>query len=283
MVTYTMTETLVPQIETIMHGQFTFHSVEVVRTRYVTPKMLRITFGGENVSKMTSLGPVDDVRIQFPETFREVPLPPEVSFNPFHLEYPENAPPSFIRAYTIRRLDLDAREVDIDFVIHGHGQASSWAEQATSGQVVCMGGPFSSHVPRAFTRVLLAGDETGLPGLGRAIEELPADTRATVVIEIENAAEEQQFPGKDNVELRWVHRDNWDGQGVSPLEAAVREIEIPETPCLVLITGESGSVRGIRRYLVNERGLDKTWAYFVGYWKRGAKADDPHDHDEDED
>lgn len=80
-----------------------------------------------------------------------------------------------------------------------------------------------------------------------------------------------------------MHRDDWDAEGVPPLEAAVREIEVPESPGLVLITGESASMRGIRRSLVNERGLDKTWAYLVGYWKRGAKTGDPHDHDEDED
>ncbi|CAN5505130.1 siderophore-interacting protein [soil metagenome] len=278
-----MTSTLTPEIETVMHGPFTFYPVTVIRTQYVTPKMLRITFGGENVAKMISLGPVDDVRIQFPETFGVVPMPPVVSFEPFRLDYPDDAPPSYIRAYTIRRLDLETGEVDIDFAIHGHGQASSWAEQASAGQIVCIGGPFRSIVAKAFSRVLLAGDETGLPGLGRAIEELPPDTRATVVIEIANASEEQQFPANDNVDLRWVHRNDWDGEGMSPLEAAVREVEIPESSCLVLITGESGSVRGIRRYLINERGLDKTWAYFVGYWKRGAKADDPHDHDEDED
>lgn len=278
-----MTSTLSPQIEHVVHGHFTFYPVTVKQCRYVTPKMLRITFAGENVAKMISMGPVDDVRIQFPVDPADIPLPPVVSFNPFHLEYPENAPPSFIRAYTIRRLDVAAHEVDIDFVIHRHGQASSWAEQATPGQTVCIGGPFSSHVPHGFTRALLAGDETGLPGLGRAIEELPADVRATVLIEVSNAREAQQLPQRDGIDLRWVYRDDWDGRGVSPLEAAVREIEVPEGPCLVLITGESGSVRGIRRYLVNERGLDKTWAYFVGYWKRGASADDPHDHDEDHD
>lgn len=278
-----MTRTLSPQIETVMHGPFTFYPVTVTRSEYVTSKMLRITFTGENVAKMTSLGPVDDVRIQFPVDPADVPLPPVVSFNPFRLDYPENAPPSYIRAYTIRRLDIDAREVDIDFAIHGHGQASAWAEQAIPGQTVCMGGPHSSHVPRGFTHALLAGDETGLPGLGRAIEELPAEMRATVVVEVANAVEEQPFAPSDRIDLRWVHRDGWDGRGVSPLEAAVREIELPERPCLVLVTGESGAVRGIRRYLANERGIDKTWAYFVGYWKRGASADDRHNHDEDED
>lgn len=278
-----MTSVLTPQIETVVHGHFTFYPVAMKQRRYVTPKMLRITFHGDDVAKMISLGPVDDVRIQFPVDPADVPLPPVVSFNPFHLEYPENAPPSYIRAYTIRRLDTDACEVDIDFVIHGHGQASTWAEQATPGQVVCMGGPFSSHVPHGFSRALLAGDETGLPGLGHAIEELPEDVRATMLIEVANAAEEQPFAPSDRIDLHWVHRDGWDGLGASPLEAAIRAIDVPESPCLVLVTGESGAVRGIRRYLVNERGLDKTWAYFVGYWKRGAKADDPHDHDEDHD
>jgi NADPH-dependent ferric siderophore reductase len=36
------------------------------------------------------------------------------------------------------------------------------------------------------------------------------------------------------------------------------------------IAGESGIVTGLRRLLVNELGMDRRQAAFMGYWRRGV-------------
>ena len=66
--------------------------------------------------------------------------------------------------------------------------------QAGPGKFLGVGGPRGSFiVPDDFDWYLLAGDETALPAIGRRLEELPAGTRALVVIEVADAGEEQRF------------------------------------------------------------------------------------------
>lgn len=100
-----------------------------------------------------------------------------------------------MRDYTPRRFDLKTGELDIDFVLHGDGPASTWAAQAQPGQTLHIGGPRGSMVvPDMFDSYLLIGDETALLAIARRLEELSANCRATVVVEVENAAEEQPPP-----------------------------------------------------------------------------------------
>ncbi|WZB77287.1 siderophore-interacting protein [Achromobacter insuavis] len=54
------------------------------------------------------------------------------------------------RATTPRRYDAAREELDIDFVLHGDGPASTWAEQAEAGQRLGIGAPaVRSWCPRA--------------------------------------------------------------------------------------------------------------------------------------
>ena len=83
-----------------------------------------------------------------------------------------------MRDYTPRRYDLDTLELDIDFVLHGDGPASTWAEQAKPGQFLHIGGPRGSMiVPDIFDSYLLIGDETALPAIARRLEGLAAESQ----------------------------------------------------------------------------------------------------------
>ena len=58
------------------------------------------------------------------------------------------------RTYTVRRIDPEALELDIDFVLHHDaGPAGAWAEAATIGDRILVVGP-DAHVVSALTRVL---------------------------------------------------------------------------------------------------------------------------------
>ena len=53
-----------------------------------------------------------------------------------------------------------------------------------------------------------------------------------------------------------------------------REIlwEVPERrprPLYAWLAGEAAVIRGLRRHLVTERGLDRRAVAFMGYWRRG--------------
>src|SRR4051812_31008678 len=92
------------------------------------------------------------------------------------------------RDYTPRAFDRQRNELVIEFALHGHGPASEWARTAQVGQAAVIGGPRGSMVvPTDYDWHLLAGDASALPAIHRRLEELPASTRAVVLIEADVA------------------------------------------------------------------------------------------------
>lgn len=256
----------------VLHeGNFVFRPAEVISVRAVTPRMIRVTFGGPAMREVKSLSPDDDIRIQFPEDFDATPLPPVVSFNPFELIYPENAPPSQLRAFTIRRLDTEAGELDLDFAIHGDGIASCWAEQVRPGRRVTIGGPHGSRVldHPADPRIYL-GDPTALPAIGRAIESLPAGATATIVIEVDGPEERQAWVTEPDVTLttHWIYRNGATPGRSTLLEDAVRALPQPPEGAFVFAAGESSTMRRLRRQITSEWGISTDRMSISGYWRR---------------
>ena len=86
------------------------------------------------------------------------------------------------RTYTVRRIDPDARELDVDFVVHEHaGPAGAWAASAPVDDELIVVGPDSRSAhssggidwhPGTARRLLLAGDETAAPAICAIIETL---------------------------------------------------------------------------------------------------------------
>src|SRR5690606_21980533 len=109
-------------------------------------------------------------------------------------EWPEGAVKPAARDYTLRRFDPATGELDLDFVVHDAGPATSWAVQAQPGQSLTMIGPRGAFlIPTSFDWHLLVGDETALPAIGRRLEELPTGSKAIAIVEIANADEEQRL------------------------------------------------------------------------------------------
>ena len=77
-----------------------------------------------------------------------------------------------LRTYTVRRYDPVARELAIDFVVHGdEGLAGPWSLRAQPGETVRFIGPGSGYRPREDAPWhLFACDEAGLPAVGAALE-----------------------------------------------------------------------------------------------------------------
>lgn len=148
--------------------------LEVLEVQRLSPRMVRVTLGGEDLEGFTCAAPADHVRLFFPRRGKDRPAMPTVN-EEGRLEWPIALRRPIHRNFTIRRYNREAAELDIDFVIHGGGPGSSWAEQARPGQVLGVLGPRASKlVPDAFHWYLLLGaDETTLPAIGRWLEMLP--------------------------------------------------------------------------------------------------------------
>ena len=237
----------------------------------ITPKMARVILGGDELSGFVSAAHDDHVKLFFPPPGQDKPaLPTQTPNGPVYLE---GVPPPAARDYTPRRYDAGANTLTIDFVLHGDGPAAAWATQARLGQFLGVGGPRGSFiVPDDFDWYLLAGDETALPAIGRRLEELPATTRALVVVEVADAGEEQRFSTRARLETRWLHRNGAEPGARSPLQEAIAELKLPSGEGYAWVAAEAAAAKALRRHLVDERGLRKDRVKAAAYWKQGAVA-----------
>lgn len=242
-----------------------FRMLQVKRVVWLRPHMLRITLAGEELDGFTSPVHDDHVKLFFPAPGQERPLLPVVTPEG-GIAFPAGR--SEARDYTPRRHDAAAGELDIDFALHEAGPATAWALRAKPGDWLGVGGPRGSFVlERGFDWYLLVGDDTALPAIGRRLEELPAGSRAIVIAEVEDAAEEQDFASAASVELHWVHR----AAGAS-LKTVLEALQLPPGDGYAWVAAESGSARELRGLLLGRHGLPRDRVKAAGYWKRGTAA-----------
>jgi NADPH-dependent ferric siderophore reductase len=151
--------------------------------------------------------------------------------------------------------------------------------------------------PTGGARVLLVGDETAVPAIGSILATLPPDVRGHVLVEVPDAADVQDLRAGGGIEVRWCARgERPRGERLAALvratvEACVVATVAAEPPedvdvdadaeilwetadsaagdWYAWLAGEAATVRGLRRYLVGERGIDRRQVAFMGYWREG--------------
>lgn len=258
----------------VVQHPFIFRLLEVVRSEYIAPHMVRVTLGGDALRGFRSDAPDDGARLFFP------PDPTDASWAPTvdgaTLVFVDGRrPPN--REFTPRRYDSAANEVDFDFVVHRGGSASTWAVNAMPGHYLGCSGPRRSRmIAGQVDGYVLAGDETGLPSIARRLEEMPAGTPALAVIEVANAAEEIAIETAADLRLVWLHRDDHPGDTSNLIADALRELMLPAGNIFCWAAGEALSMRQTRRHILNERGIPESRTRFTGYWKRSVTAYDHH-------
>lgn len=251
--------------------------LRVLRATQLTPGMRRVTLGGEELAGIAD-GP--NLKLLLP---RDADTPLDLPMKgpdgkPVHAL---GAVPPVIRTYSRRRLDHAAGELDVDFVLHGHGVASEWAARAQAGDPVGLAGPGGLTV-RPSDFYLFAGDQTALPAIAAVLEALPADARGQAFIEVPDAVERQDLVHPPGVTLTWLVGHG----GPSPLIAAVESMSWPEGKVFAWIGAESIPTRRLRAYVREGRGLDRREHLAIGYWKRGMSETEyktKHDNDRDAD
>lgn len=243
------------------------HTGRVDRVERLTPHMIRVVLGGEGLAAFETQGFTDSyVKLLFPPPAPGDPEPYDIEA--IRAERPRSEWP-VTRTYTVRYWDPRTRELTIDFVHHGDsGLAGVWAANARPGDGLRFLGPGGAYAPAPEADVhLLAGDESALPAIAVALENLPEGARAHAFIEVENAAEEQKLATGENVHVRWLHRE---GATVgSTLVPALRDWESSSGHVQAFVHGEAGFVRELRRLLRVERGMDKERLSVSGYWRLG--------------
>ena len=224
--------------------------------------------------------PAASVRLLLPPAGEGNLVMPSWNGNEFLL--PDGSRPA-IRTFTPRRSDPEARELDVDIVLHEGGVASAWVEAAQPGDAVAVSGPGRGYTveqgperpvragSRAATGFLLGGDETAIPAVSQLLEVLPVDRPVQVHLEVAHPDARLPLPAHPDTTVEW--HDS--APGAAPgdaLVAAVRAAGVaPGTQ--VWAAGEAAAMQRIRRHLFDERGFARRETTIRGYWKQGRGGD----------
>ena len=175
-----------------------------------------------------------------------------------------------MRTYTVRAFDRAAGTLTLDLIVHGdEGLAGPWAANARVGDPMLIAGPGGGYSPDATADwYLLAGDESALPAIANALEQMPDDAVGTALVEVPDAEHELELQAPGGVTVRWLHTGS--GRPGDALVAAVRSWARPTGDGQVFVHGEAGCVKDLRRHLRIDRGLPLDRMSISGYWRLGA-------------
>jgi NADPH-dependent ferric siderophore reductase len=105
--------------------------------------------------------------------------------------------------YTIRAIDAASGWLDVDIYLHGRGRTCAWAKAARPGDPVGISGPGGGWLPKG-AHLVLGGDETALPVIGRILSEAAPDTIGRAVIAVTNLDDRQEISGPPGVQIDWL-------------------------------------------------------------------------------
>ena len=178
-----------------------------------------------------------------------------------------------MRDYTPRA--FDDRSLTVDFAVHYAGPATAWALAAQPGDRITVGGPRGSAVVApVFDWYLLIADETGLPAMGRWVEELPEGIRVVTLGAVPGAADEQVWQTPATLTARWTHRPVTQAADPAPLLTAAGGLDLPQGRGFIWIAAEARVARALRDHFA-DRGHPRAAMKAAGYWVQGqADASD---------
>lgn len=187
------------------------------------------------------------------------------------------------------------------------GPASAWAAAATPGDELLLVAPRVGaeavgieFCPGGAEQIVLLGDEAAAPAIGRILEDLDAvghTADVSAYIEVPTAAD--QLAIDTAAQVNWLPRDDaplgqplvealgwhvqddpvepssadellWETPVFSASGEALATTTAPDTGMYYWIAGESGVIKRLRRFLVNEIGVDRSQVAFMGYWRHGV-------------
>jgi NADPH-dependent ferric siderophore reductase len=246
-------------------------TVETVEA--LTPRMRRVVFRGDDLAHYDTAEQIH-CRLLFQGKGVSQPEWPTLDDNG-RILWPDHGKLAS-RIFTIRAIDAAAGRLTIDFVLHGRGgPGCRWAEEAEPGDIVGILGP-AAYGPRPAKWVLLAGDETGLPGIARILENLPDSCCGAALIEVADASEEQPLSPPPGVSLHWLHRNGAAAGTTSLLPDALQTVPLPDDRQDVFcwVGAEYSAFRTMRHYLRQTAGFDRKQMIAFSHWRHGMSEED---------
>jgi len=253
--------------------------LEVLRREQLSDHMVRIVAGGEGFRDFVTNDFTDKyVKILFLKPGTSADGMPDIAA--LREALPREQWP-VTRTYTIRWVDLDARQLAIDFVVHGdEGLAGPWAAAAQPGDRLLCISPAGAYSPSPDADWhLFAGDEAALPAIAAGIEALPADAVGNAFIEVGGPGDVQRIAAPEGVQVTWLLRapDGGTDPGAGTADLLVRalaDMQWREGEVHAFVHGERGYMKALRDVLFRQRGLQRSQVSLSGYWALGRVEDE---------
>jgi NADPH-dependent ferric siderophore reductase len=256
--------------------------VTVTAVSKIAPRLVSVSVTGEELDGFAEVVPTAHLKVFLPPTgTTELLLPEQTPDGPVW-NHDESLRP-VVRTYTPRRYDPATKTLEIQFVLHGVGPASEWAERAAVGDEIAVAGPGGRFaLDPTVERWWMAADESALPAVGTLLDALPETAAAEVHIEAEGPEDEIELPSAAKATVTWHYRRSATGFGAE-LDEAARAADIADIAdgTRIWVACEAAAMRGIRRYFTRERGLLVSSLVTRGYWRIGEANHPDHDYGED--
>lgn len=219
----------------------------VVRSEWLSPELVRVILTGPDIASL-----------------------PELTFTDHYIKLIFDGT---LRTYTIRSLDRDTNEMAVDFVVHGtSGIAGPWAAAAQPGDEIEFAGPGGAWAPNPEAELhLLVGDESAIPAIAAALEQLPESAPAEVFLEVHGPESEIEVPVTAGTVVHWIHRG--DLHPGLPLASAVQERSWPAEGLEAFVHGNADMIKDLRRFLFFDCGVPRDQVSISGYWRTGLNED----------
>lgn len=239
--------------------------VRMKRSVRLTPNMQRVTIEGDELADFPACQEGAHIRLMLPAHRQS-----EIDFRS---QIEEGARRPITRTYTVRHHRPDMNELDIDFALHPHGRACSWAKSAQAGDFIAIAGPGAKKLTDfSVDWFLLMADMTAIPAAAAALEDLPRDAVGHAVFEIASWSDRQPFEAPPGICVQWL---------INPRPHVPNErqlVTVKELPWFggtpgVFVAGESSVMKAARAYLTEERGISRKGLYASAYWKVGLREE----------
>lgn len=223
----------------------------------IAPRLVSVWVGGEGLDAFADAAPTSHLKLLLPAAGQD----------------------PIVRTYTPRRYDAATGTLEIQFVLHGAGPASEWAERAAAGDRLAVAGPGGRFTLDEGVRDWwMAADESAIPALGTLLEALPSSATARVHIEVAGRDDEIEITSPAKTHVTWHHRrpNAW---GATLLDAAASDGM--DRNARVWVACEAAAMRAIRRHFIADRPMPPAALVTRGYWRAGEDNYPDHDYGDD--
>jgi NADPH-dependent ferric siderophore reductase len=243
----------------------------------IAPRLVSVWVGGDGLEAFADAAPTSHLKVFLPAAGQDAPTLPQQA--PDGQPLPAGGPMPTVRTYTPRRYDAASGTLELQFVLHGVGPASEWAERASVGDKLAVAGPGGRFsLDESAVEWWIAADESAIPALGTLLEALGSHVTARVHVEVAGPEDEVELTSPAKTVITWHHRRP-NLYGAALLDAAGKDGMDPNAR--VWVACEAAAMRAIRRRFIAERPIQPSALVTRGYWRIDEQNYPDHDYGDD--